>query len=168
MGRRKVELKKIEDKANRQVTFSKRRPGLIKKAKELSILCDVDVAVHIFTSRDKMYEFHSGESLRKIYDYIRDKQRPEFGMEAPSTSLHKTQKNENKIVTEPRAASTISVHLNEIQRQLEEQKVEQLNMAELNRMEQQLEDLLRRTRSTKEQAIRNSMSLIHEKINTRD
>ncbi|KAL1812209.1 hypothetical protein ACET3Z_022274 [Daucus carota] len=68
-----------------------------------------------------------------------------------------------KIVTEPRAASTISVHLNEIQRQLEEQKVEQLNMAELNRMEQQLEDLLQRTRSTKEQAMRNSMSLIHEK-----
>lgn len=61
MGRGKVELKKIEDKANRQVTFSKRRPGLIKKAKELSILCDVDVAVHIFSTRGKLFQFHSGE-----------------------------------------------------------------------------------------------------------
>lgn len=61
MGRGKVELKKIEDKANRQVTFSKRRPGLMKKAKELSVLCDVDVAVHIFSNRGKMFQFHSGE-----------------------------------------------------------------------------------------------------------
>lgn len=61
MGRGKIELKKIEDNTNRQVTFSKRRPGLFKKAKELSILCDVEVAVHIFSKRDKVYQFHSGE-----------------------------------------------------------------------------------------------------------
>ncbi|KAL8097598.1 hypothetical protein AgCh_030650 [Apium graveolens] len=63
MGRGKVELKKIEDKSNRQVTFSKRRPGLLKKAKELSILCDVEVAVHIFAKSGKVFQFHSGESM---------------------------------------------------------------------------------------------------------
>lgn len=54
-------MKRIEDKSNRQVTFSKRRTGLMKKARELSVLCDVDVAVHIFSGRGRLYEFTSGE-----------------------------------------------------------------------------------------------------------
>lgn len=60
MGRKKVELKRIEDKSSRQVTFSKRRNGLIKKARELSVLCDVDVAVLVFSSRGKLYEYANG------------------------------------------------------------------------------------------------------------
>nr|CAN67450.1 hypothetical protein VITISV_031401 [Vitis vinifera] len=62
MGRKKVELKRIEDKSSRQVTFSKRRNGLIKKARELSVLCDVDVAVLVFSSRGKLYEYANGNS----------------------------------------------------------------------------------------------------------
>lgn len=61
MGRGKVELKRIEDKSSRQVTFSKRRSGLMKKARELSVLCDVDVALFIFSGRGKLYEFSSGD-----------------------------------------------------------------------------------------------------------
>jgi len=60
MGRGKVELKRIENKINRQVTFAKRRNGLLKKAYELSILCDAEVALIIFSSRGKLYEFCSG------------------------------------------------------------------------------------------------------------
>lgn len=60
MGRGKVELKRIENKINRQVTFAKRRNGLLKKAYELSILCDAEVAVIVFSNRDKLYEFCSG------------------------------------------------------------------------------------------------------------
>ncbi|GLU06228.1 hypothetical protein SLE2022_232760 [Rubroshorea leprosula] len=59
MGRRKLQMKRIEDKSSRQVTFSKRRSGLIKKARELSILCDVDTAVIIFSSHGKLFEFSS-------------------------------------------------------------------------------------------------------------
>uniref|UniRef100_A0A803L1A5 MADS-box domain-containing protein n=1 Tax=Chenopodium quinoa TaxID=63459 RepID=A0A803L1A5_CHEQI len=62
MGRRKIEMKRIEDKSSRQVTFSKRRSGLIKKARELSVLCDVDVAVLVFSNRGRLYEFVSGSS----------------------------------------------------------------------------------------------------------
>ncbi|KAJ4834784.1 hypothetical protein Tsubulata_002202 [Turnera subulata] len=40
MGRKKVELKRIEKKSYRDVTFSKRRNGLFKKAQDLSVLCD--------------------------------------------------------------------------------------------------------------------------------
>ncbi|TYI03898.1 hypothetical protein ES332_A11G374800v1 [Gossypium tomentosum] len=48
MGRGKIEIKKIENLNSRQVTFSKRRNGLLKKAKELSITCDAEVGVIIF------------------------------------------------------------------------------------------------------------------------
>lgn len=66
MGRGRVELKRIENKINRQVTFAKRRNGLLKKAYELSVLCDAEVALIIFSGRGKLYEFCS--SLR--YPYI--------------------------------------------------------------------------------------------------
>ena len=66
MGRGRVELKKIENKINRQVTFTKRRNGLLKKAYELSILCDAEVALIIFSARGKLYEFSS--SPRHVFN----------------------------------------------------------------------------------------------------
>lgn len=65
MGRRKVQLKRIENKSSRQVTFSKRRTGLMKKARELAVLCDVDVGLVIFSSRGKLYEFSSANRYAK-------------------------------------------------------------------------------------------------------
>ncbi|CAN1137239.1 MADS-box protein AGL42 [Linum perenne] len=59
MGRRKVEMKKIEDKSRRQVTFSKRRKGLLKKAREISVLCDVQLALVVFSNRGRLYQFSS-------------------------------------------------------------------------------------------------------------
>eukprot|EP00474_Spongospora_subterranea_P002378 CRZ02836.1 hypothetical protein [Spongospora subterranea] len=47
MGRKKIDIKKIEDKKHRAVTFRKRRIGFLKKATELSKLCDVDVSIVI-------------------------------------------------------------------------------------------------------------------------
>jgi len=57
MGRGKVQLKRIENKINRQVTFSKRRNGLLKKAHEISVLCDAEVAVIVFSPKGKLYEY---------------------------------------------------------------------------------------------------------------
>lgn len=59
MGRGKIEIKRIENPTNRQVTFSKRRGGLLKKANELAILCDAQVGVVIFSSSGKMFEYSS-------------------------------------------------------------------------------------------------------------
>jgi hypothetical protein len=64
MGRGRVELKRIENKINRQVTFAKRRNGLLKKAYELSVLCDAEVALIIFSNRGKLYEFCSGQRYK--------------------------------------------------------------------------------------------------------
>ncbi|MBA0631651.1 hypothetical protein Godav_000508, partial [Gossypium davidsonii] len=59
MGRGKIEIKKIEKSSSRQVTFSKRRNGLLKKAKELAILCDAEVGLIIFSSTSKLHHFAS-------------------------------------------------------------------------------------------------------------
>ncbi|KAG1328102.1 MADS-box transcription factor 2 [Cocos nucifera] len=59
MGRGKIEIKRIENSTNRQVTFSKRRNGIIKKAREISVLCDAQVSVVIFSSSGKMSEYCS-------------------------------------------------------------------------------------------------------------
>jgi len=63
MGRGKIEIKKIENVNSRQVTFSKRRTGLMKKAKELSVLCDAEIAVIIFSCTGKVYDFSSSRYL---------------------------------------------------------------------------------------------------------
>ncbi|KAI0507038.1 hypothetical protein KFK09_013156 [Dendrobium nobile] len=67
MGRVKLEIKKIENNTNRQVTFSKRRNGLIKKAYELSVLCDIDIALIMFSPSGRLSCF-SGH--RRIEDVI--------------------------------------------------------------------------------------------------
>ncbi|KAI5437942.1 MADS-box transcription factor anr1, variant 3 [Lathyrus oleraceus] len=57
MGRGKIVIRRIENCTSRQVTFSKRRKGLIKKAKELAILCDAHVGLVIFSATGKLYEY---------------------------------------------------------------------------------------------------------------
>lgn len=57
IGRGKIEIKRIENTTNRQVTFCKRRNGLLKKAYELSVLCDAEVALIVFSSRGRLYEY---------------------------------------------------------------------------------------------------------------
>jgi hypothetical protein len=59
MVRGKTEMKRIENATSRQVTFSKRRNGLLKKAFELSVLCDAEVGLIVFSPRGKVYEFAS-------------------------------------------------------------------------------------------------------------
>lgn len=59
MGRGKIEIKRIENTTNRMVTFSKRRTGMTKKAKEISVLCDAKVSLIIFANNGKMHEYCS-------------------------------------------------------------------------------------------------------------
>nr|QWX93764.1 MADS-box protein 25 [Cunninghamia lanceolata] len=66
MGRGRIEVKKIQDKKNRVVTFCKRRSGLMKKARELSVLCDAQVGLIIFSQTGKLSHFSSPRDMDEI------------------------------------------------------------------------------------------------------
>ncbi|XP_059439080.1 agamous-like MADS-box protein TM6 [Corylus avellana] len=69
MGRGKIEIKRIENQTNRQVTYSKRRNGIMKKAQELTVLCDAKVSLIMLSSNDKLHEYTSPTTTTKnIYD----------------------------------------------------------------------------------------------------
>nr|AZZ09252.1 AGAMOUS [Primula vulgaris] len=67
LGRGKIAIKRIENTTNRQVTFCKRRNGLLKKAYELSVLCDAEVALVVFSNRGRLYEY-SNNSVKATID----------------------------------------------------------------------------------------------------
>ncbi|CAN8325213.1 unnamed protein product [Cochlearia groenlandica] len=68
-GRGKIEIKRIENTTNRQVTFCKRRNGLLKKAYELSVLCDAEIALIVFSSRGRLYEYSNNSVKGTIERY---------------------------------------------------------------------------------------------------
>ena len=59
MGRRKIEIKLIENHTKRQVTYSKRRDGILKKAHELSVLCDANISLIMISHNHKLHEYLS-------------------------------------------------------------------------------------------------------------
>lgn len=69
MGRKKISITRINDERNRQVTFTKRKFGLMKKAYELSVLCDCEIALIIFTSNNKLYQYASSDMDRVLLKY---------------------------------------------------------------------------------------------------
>ncbi|KAH0890026.1 hypothetical protein HID58_052455 [Brassica napus] len=71
MVRGKTQMKRIENATSRQVTFSKRRNGLLKKAFELSVLCDAEVSLIIFSPKGKLYEFASSNMQDTVDRYLR-------------------------------------------------------------------------------------------------
>ncbi|KAG6592380.1 Agamous-like MADS-box protein AGL12 [Cucurbita argyrosperma subsp. argyrosperma] len=68
MARGKVQLKRIENPVHRQVTFCKRRAGLLKKAKELSVLCDAEIGVFIFSAHGKLYELATKGTMQGLIE----------------------------------------------------------------------------------------------------
>jgi len=60
MGRKKIDIKKITSDKNRQVTFNKRRVGLMKKAMELSVLCGCEVGL-ILNFDAKLFVYASND-----------------------------------------------------------------------------------------------------------
>ena len=69
MGRKKISIQRISDERNRQVTFTKRKFGLMKKAYELSVLCDCEIAVIIFNSHGKMFQYASNDMDKVLLKY---------------------------------------------------------------------------------------------------
>ncbi|KAM6041899.1 myocyte-specific enhancer factor 2B isoform 2-T2 [Chlamydotis macqueenii] len=69
MGRKKIQISRILDQRNRQVTFTKRKFGLMKKAYELSVLCDCEIALIIFNSTNRLFQYASTDMDRVLLKY---------------------------------------------------------------------------------------------------
>ncbi|KAM6595653.1 hypothetical protein CsatA_006177 [Cannabis sativa] len=90
MTRQKIEIKKIENITARQVTFSKRRRGLFKKALELSTLCDAEIALIVFSTTGKLYHYATS-SFNLLYIYVYKISMPQV------IERHKSHSDENRL-----------------------------------------------------------------------
>ncbi|KAL4334111.1 hypothetical protein GQ457_07G021280 [Hibiscus cannabinus] len=88
MARGKIQIKLIENSTNRQVTYSKRRNGLFKKANELTVLCDARVSIIMFSTTGKLHEFISPSATTK---QIIDQYQKTLGIDIWSTHYEKMQ-----------------------------------------------------------------------------
>ncbi|XP_062191914.1 MADS-box transcription factor 7-like isoform X1 [Phragmites australis] len=147
MGRGRVELKRIENKINRQVTFAKRRNGLFKKAYELSVLCDAEVALIIFSNRGKLYEFCSTQSMPKTLEKYK-----KCSYAGPETALENRENEQLKSSRNEYLKLKARVeNLQRTQRNLLGEDLDSLGVKELEHLEKQLDSSLKHIRSTRTQ-----------------
>nr|AAT37478.1 MADS15 protein [Dendrocalamus latiflorus] len=146
MGRGKVELKRIENKISRQVTFAKRRNGLLKKAYELSVLCDAEVALIIFSSRGRLFEFSTSSCVYKTLERYRSSNYNSSEASAPMETDLSNYQEYLKLKTRVEFLQTT-------QRNILGEDLGPLSMKELEQLESQIEISLKHIRSTKNQQL---------------
>nr|QCB92088.1 MADS box transcription factor 22 [Petunia axillaris] len=159
MVRGKVQMKRIENATSRQVTFSKRRNGLMKKAYELSVLCDAEVAVVIFSQRGRLYEF-SSSSMQKTIDRYRECARETLtnnSIQAQQQIQYLKEETENM-------AKKIEV-LEVSRRKLTGQSLGSCSMNELQQIDSQLERSLKNIRARKSQLFEDEIERLKAKKN---
>ncbi|KAK1576011.1 hypothetical protein Q3G72_010125 [Acer saccharum] len=137
-------MKRIENTTSRQVTFSKRRNGLLKKAYELSVLCDAEVAVIIFSQKGRVYEFSSSDLQKTVERYRKNTKEVQIDM--PHTELY-TEKAKQEIGNMVKKIELLEVS----QRRLLGQELGSCSIEELQEIDGQLEQSLRSIRARKAQ-----------------
>ncbi|EOY23035.1 AGAMOUS LIKE6-like protein, putative isoform 4 [Theobroma cacao] len=153
MGRGKVVLERIENKINRQVTFSKRRNGMLKKAYELSVLCDAEVALIIFSSRGKLSEFGSSTVSQTLEKYWQHRYTSNVHlMDETQTLYQEVLKLKAKYESLQRS-----------QRHLFGEELEPLSIKELYKIEKQLDRALTQARQKKVQLLLERMEELRKK-----
>lgn len=148
MGRGKIEIKKIENANSRQVTFSKRRSGLLKKAQELSILCDAEIALIIFSNTGKLFQFSSAGMQQTISRYNKCLDNTsEAQLEQQREQSEDSKNDELEILKEE------ILELKLKQTQLLGKDHSGLSLKELQHLEEQLTNGLLSVKATKEQLL---------------
>ncbi|XP_071696077.1 agamous-like MADS-box protein AP1 [Rutidosis leptorrhynchoides] len=152
MGRGRVTLKRIENKVSRQVTFSKRRSGLLKKAHEISVLCEADVALIIFSTKGKLCDM--GKILERYDQYsFTESQRNDIN----------NQFHEGSWTMERAMLNARIDYLEKKERHLMGQDLDSLNLKELQNLEQKLQSAVRRLNLKKNQFMFESISELQKK-----
>ncbi|KAK2400550.1 hypothetical protein P8452_07477 [Trifolium repens] len=175
MGSRDTEIEKTGNLIRRQVAISERRKSLFKKAKELSILCDAEVGVIVFSSTGKLYEFSRPSMEHILSRYGAEQQQPNAqpppqaveldtpilqeemaklhsayvrmtGKELDGLQMKELQDLENQLSEAILAVKTKKEQV--LVEQLEKSKLqEQMAMAEIEDLRKQLEEIKNKTKS---------------------
>nr|QLI63238.1 MADS-box protein FRUITFULL-like protein 1 [Ipomoea batatas] len=157
MGRGRVQLKRIENKINRQVTFSKRRTGLLKKAHEISVLCDAEVALIVFSTKGKLFEYATESCMEKILEQY---ERYSYA----ERQLNSTDQNSQGSWTLEHAKLKARMEvLQRNQRHYEGEDLDSLSLKELQNLERKLDSALKNIRSRKNQLMFESISELQKK-----
>ncbi|XP_062221278.1 MADS-box protein ZMM17-like [Phragmites australis] len=154
MGRGKIEIKRIENATNRQVTFSKRRGGLLKKANELAVLCDARVGVVIFSSTGKMFEYCSPTcSLRELIEQYQH---------ATNSHFEEINHDQQIFVEMTRMRNEVDKLETGIKRYTGDD-LSSLTLADVNDLEQQLEFSVTKVRARKHQLLNQQLDNLRRK-----
>lgn len=150
-------MKRIENATSRQVTFSKRRNGLLKKAFELSVLCDAQVSLIIFSPRGKLYEFASSSMQETIARYLRHTRDSQPAREKS------TEENMQNLKEETAALMKKIEEIEASKRRLLGENLGSCNLAELQQLENQLERSVTKIRARKNQVYNEQIRQLKEK-----
>ncbi|KAG2286509.1 hypothetical protein Bca52824_046113 [Brassica carinata] len=156
MAREKIQIRKIDNATARQVTFSKRRRGLFKKAEELSVLCDADVALIVFSSTGKLFEFCSS-SMREVLERHNLQSKNLEKLDQPSLELQLVENSENSRLSKEIADKSHQL------RQMRGEELQGLSIEELQQLEKALEAGLTRVIETKSEKIMSEISDLQRK-----
>ncbi|KAL1534375.1 MADS-box protein AGL24-like [Salvia divinorum] len=155
MVRQKIEIKKIDNLTTRQVTFSKRRRGLFKKARELATLCDAEIALIVFSATGKLYDYSSSSMMQVVQ---KRKVQPEVSNQFRETLFNQAGgDNEDAISKE---LTTLTREF----KQLNGEELQELGMNELARLERVVESALGRVTKKKNEKLMSEIS----KLETRE
>ncbi|XP_042976012.1 MADS-box protein AGL42-like isoform X2 [Carya illinoinensis] len=156
MVRGKIQVKRIENATSRQVTFSKRRNGLLKKAYELSVLCEAEVAAIIFSQKGRLYEFSSSDIQMIIEQYLNRTNSGQLNNIAEEQYI-KELRSETAIMEKKIRLLDVS------QRELFGYGLSSCNSEELQEIENQLVRSLHRIRETKAWILMDHIKHLKEK-----
>ncbi|CAL0315126.1 unnamed protein product [Lupinus luteus] len=156
MVRGKTQMKRIENATSRQVTFSKRRNGLLKKAFELSVLCDAEVALIVFSQRGKLYEFASSSMQETIERYRRH-------AKDTATTPRSVEQNMQHLKQEASIMSKKIDLLEASKRKLLGEGLGSCSIDELQEIEKQLERSVSSVRARKTQVFNEQIQQLKEK-----